>query len=751
MNLRSNINILLLGAILFWVMSCGKNRETFYVQTVEIPAHYTHQQKVELSARVLPHPRQMKWFEDEFFGFIHYGPNTYTGREWGTGFEDAVIFNPTGLDTDQWCATMKAAGIRRVIMVVKHHEGYCLWPTRYTSHSVASSPWRDGKGDVLRELVASCEKYGLNLGIYLSPADLYQIESPGGYYGNRSLFTEREIPRKVEGRPFKDQRTFAYRVDDYNEYFLNQLFELLTEYGPIYEVWFDGANPKPGTGQIYTYDAWYDMIYELAPDAVTFGKGPDVRWCGNEGGRTRPDEYNVIPIPQSPETYDWPDKTEANIAGRDRITEDARFFHYYPAETNTSIRHGWFWRNDTEQQVRSADDVFDIYERSVGGNSVFHLNIPPNNEGRFSQRDVDVLLEVGRRIDQVYGNNLLSGAKASQRNVLDGKTDTWWDASSNNPVIEITLPEERMINRFVIREAIAHKGERVEEHHLEAWIDGEWKEVANGKTIGYKRILRFPPVKTSRLRLTITNSRLSPSIAHVSAHYSDEPPKAVTIARDMEGMMTMGVGTSFVWNNHGSIDQSQEIYYTLDGSDPGVNSMKYSEPFSLPMGGIVKVRSIVGNREGPINESRIGILKAGWMAFDGHGQSKEAMKSIDGNPRTRWLSDETSPSRPHSLTIDMQKEHIINGFTYIPNIAGGFIESFHVEISTDGKSWKKIHQDSFGNIRNDPSMRTVFFDTEHTARHIRFSNLKAPGDEKRVGAAEIDILAVKGANFQGSL
>ena len=555
-------------------LSCGRNREDYYVQTVKIPQGYTLEQKIELSARVLPHPRQVKWFEDEFFGFIHYGPNTYSGREWGTGFEDAALFDPGNLDTDQWCELMKAAGIRRVIMVVKHHEGYCLWQTRYTGHSVASSPWRDGQGDVLSELVESTKKYGLRLGIYLSPADLYQIESPGGYYGNGSEFTERVIPRKAEGRPFEDTRTFTYVVDDYNEYFLNQLFELLTEYGHIYEVWFDGANPKPGTGQAYTYDAWYEMIYELAPDAAVFGKGPDARWCGNEGGRTRDDEYNVIPLAVAPDSFDWPDMTGRNIAGRDRITEETRFFHYYPAETNTSIRHGWFWRNDDEQQVRSADDVFDIYERSVGGNSIFHLNIPPDTLGRFADRDAEVLREVGRRIDAVYGADLLDGAAASAGNVLDGDRNTWWDAPAKEAVIEVTLPEERLVNRFMLREPIAGRGERIEDHHLEARVNGAWVRVADGRTVGHKRILRFPAVRADAFRVNITRARLEPAISELSAHYYDEPPKPVVIRRDE------------------------------DGSEPTTASERYEKPLELPHGGFIRARAIVGGRGGPVAESR---------------------------------------------------------------------------------------------------------------------------------------------------
>lgn len=725
--------------LLFTAISCSHQSDDYYIQTAEIPSEHTHQQKVELSANVLPHPRQLKWFEDEFFGFIHYGPNTYTGREWGDGTESAAVFNPVNLDTDQWVRTMKEAGMKRVIMVVKHHEGYALWQTRYTDHSVASSPWRNGEGDVLRELVESVEKYGLRLGIYLSPADLYQIESPNGYYGNDSDFTEREIPAAVEGRPFEDERTFNYRVDDYNEYFLNQLFELLTEYGPIYEVWFDGANPRPGTGQAYTYEAWYDLIRELAPDAAIFGKGPDARWVGNEGGRTREAEYNVIPLDVNPDDFDWPDMTNENIAGRDMITENTRYFHYYPAETNTSIRHGWFWRNDDEQQVRSADDVFDIYERSAGGNSVFHLNIPPNPQGKFSPRDVEVLKDVGRRIDEVYGSNLMAGATTIDNRMLDNDRTTWWEAPEKQVQFEIELSATQTINRFMVREAIADRGERVENHHLEVMTEGAWKQVAEGKTIGNKRILRFPEVNTDRLRFTITQSRLEPAISHISAHYYDEPPKPVVIHTDAGGNVSLGVGTSFSWNNHGTADQSQNIYYTLDGSEPSELSEQYEEPVYLPEGGYIRARAIVGERQGQISERRLGIVNDEWKANDSGGQITEAAKAFDANPNLGWICCEDAYA-PYSLTLDMQTVHDIVGFSYIPNTDGGFIESFQVEMSEDGELWERVHSGSFGNIQNDPSQRIVIFDQKVRTRYIRFSNLTPPGDEERVGAAAIEIL-----------
>ncbi|HSV88571.1 MAG TPA: alpha-L-fucosidase [Bacteroidales bacterium] len=729
-------------ATVIFLSSCGiKNDTDFFVQTAKIPEGYTHEQKVELSARVLPHPRQMLWFEDGFSGFIHFGPNTFTGREWGTGFENPAIFNPEYLDTDQWMRLMKEAGMTRVIMVAKHHDGFCLWPSRYTTHSVASSPWQSGKGDLLRDVSESARKYGLRLGIYLSPADLFQIESPEGYYGNGSEFAYRTIPRPDANRPFADQRTFTYKADDYNEYFLNQLFELLTEYGPIYEVWFDGAHPKPGTGQTYNYKAWYDLIRNLAPNAVIFGRGPDIRWCGNEGGATRIAEYNVIPLDQEPETYHWPDKMGENIAGRDMITDDTKYFHYYPAETNTSIRHGWFWRNDDEQQVRSADDVFDIYERSAGGNSVLLLNIPPNNKGLFSERDSKVLIEVGRRIREVYGTNLLTGGRATTRKLIDDNPETWWQAPGKQAEFIVRLPGSKLVNRVVIQEAIAHRGERVEQHKLYAWIDDAWQEVAQGTTIGHKRILRFPAVQTNRFKVVITESRMPPAVSNVAAHFFDEPPKPVVMRMDEHGMLMMGVGTSFVWNNHGAIDLSQTIHYTKDGSEPGVHSYLYREPIHLPLGGHISARAVSSGNWGSTTSFRFGINKIDWTASDAFGNTIPVANIIDGNPHTGWVSGVTKEGQPQKLTIDMKQSFTIAGLAYLPYTRGGFIEAFTIEVSSDGSLWNEVHRGEFGNIVNDPTRRVILFDKNYDARFVRLSGLKAPGNLSAIGASEIDIFS----------
>ena len=376
---------LLLGALC--ACSGPKEDPVAYQNTIPVEPGDTKEQIIEKAAHVVPTANQLAALQREFIAFIHFGPNTFTRMEWGNGMEDPKVFDLKELDTDQWCEAMKAAGMKLVILTAKHHDGFVLWQSRYTTHGIMSSNFQGGKGDIMKSLSESCRKYGLKLGIYLSPADLYQIESPDGLYGNLSKPTKRTIPREVEGRPFANTTRFEFVVDDYNEYFLNQLFELLTEYGPIDEVWFDGAHPKRKGGQQYDYHAWKTLIKALAPNAVVFGR-EGTRWCGNEGGRTRDTEWNIIPYEANPDTMSvFADLTDLDLGSRERLYE-GKFLHYQPAETNTSIREGWFYRDDTHQKSRNADDVFDIYERAVGGNSIFLLNIPPNREGRLDRRDL---------------------------------------------------------------------------------------------------------------------------------------------------------------------------------------------------------------------------------------------------------------------------------------------------------------------------------------------------------------------------
>ena len=405
-------------------------------------------------------------------------------KEWGDGFEDPKNIHLKTVDTDQWCRVAKAAGMKTMVFTVKHHDGFVMWQSRYTKHGIMSTTFKNGEGDVLKSLSASCKKYGLKLGVYLSPADLFQIESKEGLYGNLSAYTERSIPRAVIGKPFNNTTKFKFKVDDYNEYVLNQLFELLTEYGAVHEVWFDGAHPKRKGNQKYNYLAWKELINTLAPKAVIFGK-EDVRWCGNEGGHTRVSEWDVVTFKEDPSKMHLFPDMHGDLGSREMLYK-GNYLHYLAAETDTSIREGWFYRNDDEQKVRTADDVWDIYERVVGGNATLLLNVPPNREGRFPEKDVAVLTEIGKRIKSTYGNNLMAGA-TGEKAILDNDKNTFVIGENGLASYEFILAKNSTLNRFLLQEAIETHSQRIEEHALDAWINGAWKQIAKGTTVGYKK------------------------------------------------------------------------------------------------------------------------------------------------------------------------------------------------------------------------------------------------------------------------
>ena len=694
----------------------------------------------------MPTENQLNALKEEFIAFIHFGPNTFTRMEWGSGMEDPALFDLKTLNTDQWCQAMKAAGMKKVILTVKHHDGFVLWQSRYTDHGVMSSPFQQGKGDVLKELSKSCEKYGLKLGVYLSPADLFQIEHPDGLYGNLSEYTLRTIPRAVPGRPFENKTTFEFKVDDYNEYFLNQLFEILTEYGEIHEVWFDGAHPKRKGGQAYNYPAWRELIRTLAPKAVIFGR-EDIRWCGNEAGATRDTEWNVITYPEDPRTMvNFPDRMEKDLGSRARLYEGG-YLHYQPAETNTSIREGWFYRDDAHQKVRDADDVFDMYERSVGGNSTFLLNIPPNREGEFSPQDVAVLEEVGKRIEETYGTDLSKGANGPAA-VLDGNPETYLVLEGSQKELVIELPQEITLNRVMLQEAIATHGERVEKHAVDAWVEQEWKEIAMATNIGYKRILRFPETTTTKLRVRVLESRLDPAISHVSAHYYQSRPPRLEFTRDKEGMVTIAPRQAvFNWNPHGenatgNLNTGYEIFYTLNGSDPSLHSTRYEGPIKVE-NNVLKAVSYNNLAEGAVHTEEFGIAKKGWTLIETSSERSERMgaaNAFDAVARTYWQTEDSTG--PHFISIDLGESHTLKAMKYTPQTfhGDGMMAKGVIQVSSDGKTWETVESFEFGNLINDPTPRTHRFKKEVTTRYIRVQATEIANNSQSLAIAELDFL-----------
>ena len=479
------MNKLLASFILFSIITLGgqaQKKENYYVKHVEFPLNATLEQKIDMAARLVPTPQQVVWQQMELTAFLHFSINAFTGREWGDGKEDPNLFNPTELDAEQWVSNLKEAGFKMVILTAKHHDGFCLWPTATTKHSVASSSWKNGQGDVVKELRKACKKYGMRFGLYLSPWD-------------RNAECYGDSPR-------------------YNKFFIRQLTELLTNYGEVHEVWFDGANGEGPNGkkQVYDWDTVYETIHRLQPKAVMAIMGDDIRWVGNESGLGRETEWSTTVL--TPEIYARADKNnkklgingQSNDLGSRKMLEKATELFWYPSEVDVSIRPGWFYHKEEDNKVKSLKHLADIYFQSVGYNSVLLLNIPPDRRGLIHEADVQRLKEFAAYRKQVFADNYVKKGKKY-----------WNTASGNEKIYQLKAGSE--INVVMLQEDIT-KGQRIEAFTVEALTDNSWKEVAKGTTVGYKRLLRFPTIKADQLRIKILESRLNANISQVAAYYA---------------------------------------------------------------------------------------------------------------------------------------------------------------------------------------------------------------------------------------
>ena len=472
MNLNLNIAVAVAAAIMLWT-SCGNAPEP--------PAPYG----------ALPTPLQVEWQKMEYYMFIHFGPNTFTDMEWGHGNEDPKIFNPAKLDCRQWAATAKAAGMKAIIITAKHHDGFCLWPSEYSTHTVRESAWKDGKGDILRELSDACNEYGLKLGVYLSPWD-------------------RNHP--------------TYGTDEYNDVFANTLTEALSNYGPVFEQWFDGANGEGPNGkrQVYDWDKFIGVVRKLQPDAMVFGSPyRTIRWIGNERGYAGETNWATF----------TPDNS---IDGATRSTLESGTENgkdWQPGEVDVSIRPGWFFSPSTNDKVKSVGKLMGIYYSSIGRNSNLLLNVPPDRHGLIHPNDSTRLMELKKVLDESFKTNLVKGAKAkashvrgnakkyAEKNLFDGNYDTYWttDDRQLSASIEVTLNGTQTFNRIVLQEYIP-LGQRVKSFTVEYWDNGEWKPLSKQTTIGYKRILTFPMVTTDKIKLTIDESLACPVLSEIEIY-----------------------------------------------------------------------------------------------------------------------------------------------------------------------------------------------------------------------------------------
>lgn len=437
----------------------------------------------------LPTREQLQWHEKEFYLFVHFGPNTFTDKEWGEGNEDPSLFNPTELDCEQWARIAKKAGAKGIILTAKHHDGFCLWPSRQSTHTVRESKWMNGKGDVVKALSEACKKIGIEMGVYISPWD-------------------RNHP--------------LYGTPAYNDVYLASMKELLTNYSKYFELWWDGANGEGPNGkkQVYDFHRFEDSAFKWQPQLVIFSDiGPSIRWCGNEKGIINATNWNLLDTAGFTRGHGAPPTdtlNRGNVYGRNWI----------PAEADVSIRPGWFYHAKEDSKVKTPEELFRLYMQSVGNGGNLLLNIPPDRTGRFNAADSAALVGFRRIRDAAFAKDLLAHAKLSTntthtaglKNLTDNQVKTYWASpQQENTQITFELPETISINTIVLEEMIQF-GQRVFDFTIELFNGTDFEKVYTGTTIGRKKIAGFPVYKTNKLRITLPHAKAAPVLRSVSGY-----------------------------------------------------------------------------------------------------------------------------------------------------------------------------------------------------------------------------------------
>jgi alpha-L-fucosidase len=659
----------------------------------------------------LPSARQRAWHELETYGFLHFTVNTFTDREWGLGDEDPAIFNPTDFNADQIVTSCKVGGLRQLILTAKHHDGFCLWPSRYTEHTIARSPYKDGKGDIVGEIAAACVRHGLKFGIYVSPWDR-----------NNSEY----------GRP------------GYVRVYHGQLRELLTRYGKLHEVWFDGANGGDGyyggaremrkidATTYYQWDVIRTMVRELQPDAVMFAdEHMDVRWVGNEDG--------IAGDPCWPTMDRQPYTPQRGNSG----VRSGELWN--PAEVDVSIRPGWFWHPDENDQVRSPAKLMRLYFESAGRGANLLLNVPPDRRGRISEADALALKTFRDVLEKAMSRDLAQGARVLASSVLSpafapanvlAHAQPWaaLENDSSGAWITLVLPNAVTFNMVRLREAIDY-GVRIDEFAVEIWQDGRWRTLAQHSCLGPRRLIRLDaPATTRKVRLRIIKAAASPVLAefglYLLPHLVEEP----SIDRDPQGMVTLRAqapGTT--------------VFYTLDGSQPNSASHRYTAPFALPTGGTVRALAVSteGGEQSALVSREFDVAPKDWRVISATGDKPDNL--VKGGV---FLGQANTPV---SIVIDLGQAYDLRGFTLKPVSDRTLISATAAEVgpparftawvSTDGQTWgEPAGMGEFANIAVSRSGQAIRFDAPHSGRYLRLLLPHAIQDKPIIGIGGIGIL-----------
>lgn len=634
------------------------------------------QKKGEAPAPVYPIPTQaqVNWQKMETYAFVHFGLNTFNDLEWGYGDTPAETFNPTNLDAEQWARIIKAAGFKGIILTAKHHDGFNLWPSKYTEYSVKNSPWRGGKGDMVRDLVNACRKYGLKLGLYLSPWDRNHAD---------------------------------YGKPEYTEYFHNQIQELISEYCDsveLFEYWFDGANGGDGyyggarerrsidPNTYYQYERAVEFIHSKFPDAMIFGgTEPTIRWVGNEDGWAGQTDWAPYKPGDNPH-YGSPDGTE-----------------WQPAECDVSIRPGWFYHAREDQSVRSLSHLVNIYYQSVGRNATLLMNFPVALDGRIHPLDSARIMEWRHTLDEQFKTNLLSGIKPTVGNtrgtdfraayITDGDWDTYWatEDTVKTGTVEFAFDRVTPVNRLLLQEYIP-LGQRVAKFGIE-YLDtlGAWQPVETQDTmttVGYKRIIRFETTAARGLRVNFLESRGPLCINNIEAYLAPVLMEEPSIRRN-------GKGSVFI-----SAPTGAEIHYTTDGTVPTAKSPLFREPFQLAHKGTVKAISVdpTLGTVSPVASRTFDITTAGFKVLRPAGEKASA--AFDGNPGTAWYMPLTK-AKGRELVFDMGGTYTVTGLTYAPDAnrwGSGPVSKYRIYVDD-----KEVASGEFSNIKANPIEQVVTF------------------------------------------
>ncbi len=648
----------------------------------------------------LPNAQQMQWHETEFYAFVCITINTFTDKEWGFGDESPELFNPTEFDADQIVLVCKDVGMKGVMLTAKHHDGFCLWPTKTTDHNITKSPYKDGKGDIVKEIADACQRHGLKMGMYLSPWDRNHPE-----YGRK----------------------------EYIPVFKEQLKELLTWYGEVFEVWFDGANGGSGyygganeTREIdrvsyYEWDSVFEMIRELQPTAAIFSDiGLDARWVGTEEGfsgdpcwhRYTPKGREDGVPPANGQTKYW-----ESINGH----RDGKF--WMPAETNTSIRPGWFYHASEDDRVKSPETLVKLYYESLGHGTTLILNLPPDRRGLIHKNDIGSLTKFKEIIEATFAKDLSEGAlfKASNirgesnsydvANLRDNDQQTYWatDDEVLTPELIVEFPEITEFNVVNIREFIP-LGQRIWGWALDRWEYDQWVEFAKKESIGHRRLWKGSLQTTGKIRFRVTEAAACPVLTAFSIHLQPITMEPPIISRDKSGMVT--------------ITSTGEIKYTIDGSEPNDQALTYDSPIDLRRGGIVKSKTYYRGESSSTATEIFTQSKKKWnvVSVSSHEGHNAPWKGLDENRTTDWHTQVRDLER--EIVLDLGEDLELVGFTMLPRqdgIKDGIITHYEFYTSIDGESWQLASSGEFSNIYNNPIEQEIVL----SAVKAKFIKLKA--------------------------